>query len=290
MKLVFVHGRDQQGKKPNELKKAWLDTLAKGLSAQRLALANTVETAFPFYGDVLDQRVKGLDLPVGDEIRTRGGAIDPEYQQFRGEVIEEIRQRANISSTEVDAEYGNNPKRKGPLNWEWVQAILRVLDRNVPELGSAVVEAFTRDVYVYLKHEDIRAAINKIVSDAITTDKTVVVGHSLGSVVAYDALRKDKRPLNVPLYVTVGSPLGLELIRAKLSPIKFPKPTVKKWLNAFDQRDVIALYPLDQENFDVSPDQIEEFMGVNNSTSNRHGIAGYLDDATISKRILDALN
>lgn len=289
MKLVLVHGRDQQGKKQEALKKLWLSALKEGLDAQQLPSPDPKDVSFPYYGDALDKRVKQLDVPVGNEIKTRGGNIDPEYQQFRGELIEEIRRKAKISDAEVEREFPGALHTKGPMNWEWVQAILRALDRNVPSIGSAAIERFTRDVYVYLKFDDVRDAVNKIVADGITTERTVVVGHSLGSVVAYDALRKDKRKIDVILYLTVGSPLGVEQIRTALRPIKFPRPGVKAWYNAYDTRDVVALYPLDNGNFDVSPDKIEGFSDVENQTDNRHGIVGYLNNKTIAKRIHDAM-
>jgi hypothetical protein len=51
---------------------------------------------------------------------------------------------------------------------------------------------------------------------------------------------------------------------------------------------VVALYPLDRANFLVTP-EIENYAEVKNSTDNRHGIVGYLDDARVAKRLLDAL-
>lgn len=72
----------------------------------------------------------------------------------------------------------------------------------------------------------------------------VVVGHALGSVVAYDVLRRDPRRLALPLLVTVGSPLGIRAIRDELRPLRFPRG-VKAWRNAFDERDPVALWPLD---------------------------------------------
>jgi len=88
-----------------------------------------------------------------------------------------------------------------------------------------------------------------------------------------DALRG---PLNVPLYLTVGAPLAIRAIREQLRPLRFPPP-VRAWFNAFDTRDVVALYPLDRGNFPVTP-AVENYAGVKNHTSNRRGIVGYLDD------------
>jgi hypothetical protein len=63
---------------------------------------------------------------------------------------------------------------------------------------------------------------------------------------------------------------------------------VDGWYNAFDKRDVVALYPLDAANFPVVP-AVENNATVKNHTANRHGIDGYLDDANVAKRILDTL-
>jgi hypothetical protein len=63
---------------------------------------------------------------------------------------------------------------------------------------------------------------------------------------------------------------------------------VARWVNAFDPRDVVSLYPLDLANFSVTP-AIENHAGVRNHTDKRHGIVGYLDDPEVARRVLDAL-
>lgn len=88
--------------------------------------------------------------------------------------------------------------------------------------------------------------------DAIPAGKTVVVGHSLGSVVAYDVLRNTARQLDVSLFMTVGSPLGVGPIRRTMKPLRFPKNVVS-WYNAFDERDAVALHALDAATFPVDP-------------------------------------
>jgi hypothetical protein len=287
MRLAFVHGRDQRGKDPRRLEAEWLAALERGWAAQHLRAPAGLQIAFPFYGDELDRLIHLDEAAVADAV-DKGAAAEDEYRRFQREVLKEMQARAGISDDQIEAELSLDARERGPENWEWVQAFLRVLDRNLPDLGSAVVEALTRDVYIYLKRTSVRRAVNKIVSDTLNTAPTVVVAHSLGTVVAYDALRKDPRALNVPLYVTLGSPMGVELIRSQLAPIKFPKPPLGHWYNAYDERDVVALYPLDRDNFDVDP-AIENSSRVNNHTGNRHGIDGYLDDPAVARRIHEAL-
>jgi hypothetical protein len=137
------------------------------------------------------------------------------------------------------------------------------------------------DVFLYTRRDSIRHAIDAIISDMLKPDTSVVVGHSLGSVVAYNVLRASGR--KAPLYVTVGSPLGIRAIRRTLNPIENPVGD-KGWYNAYDNRDVVALYPLDRSNFDVKP-AITNNGKVQNWTDNRHGIVGYLDDVDVANRV-----
>jgi hypothetical protein len=221
------------------------------------------------------------------DIQTRGeGIVDKQFLAFEAEFADDLRQRAGITDDQVLAEYGTNPRQKGPQNWEWVQAILRALDKHGGGISQSTLELIMRDVFLYTTRAGVRDEINSIVTAALTTEPTVVIGHSLGSVVAYSVLRSDSRPLKVPLYLTVGSPLAIRAIRDVFRPLRYPK-SVKAWYNAFDPRDVVALYPLDGDNFPVTP-AIENDNQVRNGTANRHGIAGYLDAPAVATRILDA--
>lgn len=286
-RLVLVHGRAQEGRSEAEIRTEWLAALARGAARLGRTLPAALEVALPFYGDTLDGFARAFDLPLTTDIKTRGGAFDAEFLEFQAAVAEALRQRAGVSEAAVDAEYGPNPKPRGPQNWEWVQAILRALDRNFGGLSQTALEIFTRDVFLYVRRAGVRDEIDRIVAAALDERPAVVVAHSLGSVVAYNVLRRDPRRLEVPLYLTIGSPLGIRAIRDELRPLRHPAP-VRAWRNAFDERDVVALYPLDSTNFPVSP-PIDNHAGVNNHTANRHGVAGYLDDPLVAGSILDAL-
>lgn len=285
-KLVFIHGRSQEGKNPEELKTQWLAALKEGLKKAKIDLPNDVEIAFPFYGDKLDELLDSLKAPLVSDVTDRGAQQDSTEAEFRGELLNEIAQGADITDARIQSHFKGDRLERGPLNWEWVQAILSALDGT--PLGAIAIDAFTRDVYVYLTNRSVREAIDKIVSAALSDGTCVVVGHSLGSVVGYNVLRNTALTTRVVRYVTVGSPLGLKTIKQKLdTPLTMPE-CVHSWFNALDERDVVALYPLDADNFNIYP-AIENKTDVDNQTANRHGIAGYLDDATVAKHIYDAL-
>jgi hypothetical protein len=286
VKLLFVHGRGQGGQDPTQLQAQWIEALSRGAQSVGRVLPKTIEVAFPYYGDTLDRFVTQFDLPLTSQVAARGGGADNEFLAFQADIAQAIRQKAGVTDDEVAAEYGNNPQPRWPLNWQWVQAIFRSIDKYGSGMSQAAIEAFTRDVFLYTTRAGVRDAVDDIIKRQLTDQPTVVVGHSLGSIVAYNVLRSDSRSLQVPLLVTVGSPLGIRAVRDQLVPLKFPKAHI--WYNAFDGRDVVALYPLDTDNFPLTPSIINNGK-VKNHTDNRHGIIGYLDDNEVAQKILDEL-
>ena len=77
-KLVFVHGRSQQGKDPVALQAEWLDALKRGARAANKKFPANIEIAFPYYGDTLDQFSKDFAVPLTTDVHARGTAIDDE--------------------------------------------------------------------------------------------------------------------------------------------------------------------------------------------------------------------
>ncbi|AQS71909.1 hypothetical protein [Streptomyces pactum] len=105
-----------------------------------------------------------------------------------------------------------------------------------------------KQVRRYFTEPKLREAVRTRAAELITPDTRVVVGHSLGSVVAYEvlcALPPERPPLTL---VTLGSPLGLAgLVFDRLQPAPQPDRTgvwptpVKQWTNLADSGDVVAL-------------------------------------------------
>jgi hypothetical protein len=245
---------------------------------------------FPYYGQTLYDLCEGLENHQIAEVIVRGDNADAAHKEFMRSVLEEVRKVKGISESQLREVAGNDVVERGPLNWGWLQGILQAIDRYVPGSSGASIAITTNDVYQYLRNPGIRDTLEEGVRMAMSPNiPTVVVSHSLGTVVAYNLLRREgaSQHWSVPLLVTLGSPLAVTAIRQSLRPIKHPE-CVSKWFNAMDDRDVVALYPLSKANFDIDP-EIENKTDINNHTENRHGIAGYLDDKEVAKRIYDAL-
>lgn len=286
MKLIMVHGRGQEGRDPVALKKEWLDALAYGLARTNATLPRGTTVEFPFYGDLLAKLVEQTNTTLGKHVNVKGPNPDAE-QGLRGAIIAEIAAAAGITDADITREFAGQPVKKGPQNWEWVQGILRALDR-LPGLNTKVIDEFTRDVYVYLTYPGVRAQIDQMVSEALGNEPCVVLSHSLGTVVTYNVLWKRAALPQCPRLITVGSPLGIKAIKLHIErPLRSP-PCAGHWFNAYDDRDVVALVALDARNFDVSP-PIENKSDVKNFTENRHGIDGYLADPVVAQKIVELL-
>ena len=91
--------------------------------------------------------------------------------------------------------------------------------------------------------------IRDIVESALGPGPSVVIAHSLGSIVTFEMLHN--YPQAVPLWVTLGSPLAM---RAVVWPRVRPKPSttpdkVMCWLNFWDRDDIIVTRPILESDF-----------------------------------------
>lgn len=287
MKLIFIHGRAQGGKNQKVLRENWINTFKLGLEKSGLTLPIPEENIlFPYYGDLLDKLVDEFNKPV-KEIIKKGNVTSSNDARFFHDFLLEIAENANITTEKIEEQNPDIITEKGPLNWEWIQSILKAIDKN-SVWSEASIKKFTYDVFLYLTIDAIRNEINNEVMKVISDEHCVVVGHSLGTIVSYNILR-DTTTLNVCKFITIGSPLGINAVKKHLkTPIKMPDCIKNGWFNAYDDRDVVALNPLNQQHFNINP-SIKNKNDVNNQTSNRHGIEGYLNDKVVAKEIYDAL-
>ncbi|KDN82067.1 hypothetical protein KCH_62210 [Kitasatospora cheerisanensis KCTC 2395] len=141
-----------------------------------------------------------------------------------------------------------------------------------------LIQRAFKDVYAYF-FGGLGEPIREVARQALagTEGPVVVVGHSLGSVVAYEVLRAAGR--EVPLFVTIGSPLGITEIQDRLEqPLEVP-PGVAAWRNASDTRDLVALDHTVRPEF--RPGELTEDVTVVNDSANHHGAQQYLSSAAV---------
>ncbi|WP_264029246.1 hypothetical protein [Cellulosimicrobium sp. SH8] len=278
-RLVLVHGRDNQGLDADVLDRTWTVVLDAGLRAAGSSrVLDDADTSFVFYGDALAGLVAGDAEPPPVTVHALT-ALPGDELAFVAAVVEEVLRGAGAG---VPA----RPEGAGAGAGEWLNLLLSALDRYVPGLSSAVVVLLARDVWAYLHDDAVRTTIDDALAAAIPTDgPAVVVAHSLGSVVAYSVLREhpDAARWDVPLLLTLGSPLAIRAIRdvlAARAPVRVPAP-VRRWVAARDRRDALALHGLGADAFPLDPatPAIEDLV-VANAAPGHHAAAVLLTDGS----------
>jgi hypothetical protein len=287
MRLVFVHGMRQERKDPVALKATWDAALTRTWARLGLTRPTNYDSVMPYYGDTLENLTQAA-RGGASAVVARGPGGPAEFTLLEQDLIRSIAPKLGVTSAEVDARLGSEVVARGPANWEWVQSAARILDDKVPILGNLAL-GFVRQVDAYLTRSNIHDAVNDIVAPAFAGGPRVIVAHSLGTIVSYLVLRRIADNPGVPLFVTLGSPLGIPTVKQYLKPPSLGKPNgVGDWLNGVDERDYVALVSkLDKASF---ADGIDNVSDIQNRKEDAHSIEDYLADARIAEKIHAAIS
>jgi hypothetical protein len=257
--IVLVHGIDQQQKSADKLESEWLPALAGGVRtagfpniADRLWRAagtpGGIETRMAFYGN--------LFLAPGQQGDEPSPFTPEEAELAEALALAWLRHAATRASQEKVRKTGTGElayvtqqmgveQGRGSVVRGAIGSLARL--SWFGPLGMAFAERFVNralaQVTRYFTDETIRSATLESVQQLIGADTKVVIGHSLGSVAAYETAHRINQPL--PLLITLGSPLGLQTIvyaRLRPEPPGFP-PLVRRWVNIADRDDFIAAEP-----------------------------------------------
>ena len=279
MRLVFVHGMRQEKQEANALRKAWEEALCAAWQKLGLAIP-AYDLEMPFYGKVLGDLVDAVHQK--GNIVARGGDAS-KMSPVEDALIKDYATKLGISDDEVQLEMGQEILARGAANWEWVQGIARVLVQKFPIAGELALD-FVVQVDAYLTRPHITKAVNDIVRPAIEKEPAVIVSHSLGTIVSYAVLKNPQSSANAPLFMTLGSPLGIPTVRSRLGSKNLSVPKdVGRWVNGTDQRDYVALYA--ELSTLPSPPTIENIIGIHNRLSDAHQILDYLAQEPVAKAI-----
>jgi pimeloyl-ACP methyl ester carboxylesterase len=155
-------------------------------------------------------------------------------------------------------------------------------------LTEPLLIGFIKQVHAYLTDDSIRGEIQARVDSVVGPGTAVLVGHSLGSVVAYEAACAHPE-WDVAL-VTLGCPLGIRnLVFDRLRPPpqdgrgQFPAGAAL-WTNIADMGDVVALVKRLAPSFG---DRVQDLLVDNGSKA--HDISPYLTAAQTGYAIAEGL-
>ena len=160
-----------------------------------------------------------------------------------------------------------------------------------------LTRAFLRDVHDYLFVPERRQVMRQSVLERLEPGggPFVVIGHSQGSMIAFDVLSAlDPSEYEVPLFVTVGSPLGIAEVQDQMkillgrSKLTVPR-CVRRWLNVNDPGDPVAADSKLRDDYGGSA-VIEDISATNlDSPAHPHSGSGYLRLDVVRRAVRDAV-
>jgi hypothetical protein len=265
--IIFVHGIAQEQLSADLLEKDWLPGLAGGVRtagfpevADRIwrnsgsAHPDRIEARMAFYGDLFlkpgqqgagDGEIPADEVPAAEALaefwleyaaRQARSASDRRTAQ---QELAELRPEAGVQRQGIGGRVGASAIR-GLSKLRWFAPF---------GMGTAqrFVNRSLSQVTRYLDDDTVRQAARRSVLELIGPETKVLIGHSLGSVVAYETTWSADWPRDqpLPLLLTLGSPLGIRNIvydRLRPQPPTFP-PRVRRWVNVAAPDDIVAAVP-----------------------------------------------
>lgn len=284
MRMILVHGINQQGKSNDVIRSEWLVTLRGACAAEGgdpLGRLTRIDAAF--YGDKLFElsSVRGQAIALGAEDSS------DDFDEFAEEALREMAMRLGATAEQLQAAHGDTAVAQGAgPHKQWVKAIARVIETLSPLHGTLALRVLGQ-AHAYIRNQHVHDEVNQLVRPLFEDDEpAIVIAHSLGTIVSYSLLREfagNARPRQCPLFVTLGSPLGIDSVRRGFSKPRTKPANVERWVNGADPADFVALRSeLTADNFGVG---IENYPDVHNDPNDPHEIRGYLNDARIAGAI-----
>lgn len=293
MRLILIHGINNEGKTTDEIESSWIDELRFAWKSfgRKIPSSLTVKTAN--YGTELEHFSQSPTDAVKAGIQSRTVstqefALYQEYADYLGITAEQIEAAANAHGFETQA------IEQGAPHEAWIVGIASVLESLLPDKGAFIAKKFLRQAAVYTERKGVQTAIKSLVRKQVFQsdhdEPTVVLAHSLGTVVSYELLTQDPAAANnICFFCTLGSPLAVRIICNYVGKRPdFPKPPITSWFNAHHREDFVTM-GRGLSNASLGFDGVEDFGEVVNYEEDKHSVLAYLRDQTVAQRIHAAL-
>ncbi|MGH1402434.1 MAG: hypothetical protein ACRAUR_14595 [Acinetobacter tandoii] len=293
MKIIFIHGMNQQNYDEETLKQHWLNLFKTGLShAEQNIELKSLDIKLPFYGDLLTkhQLNNSLDLNTmlpkslshlhfpfhlwhnTSIVEEHNPCITP-LPCFNQEQSESLTQRLSVITA---------------LTKDHAFKELIMFLNHYPKLHETLMHKFLIETYLYLSNSDFMHEVHhRIMSHLHPSKDHIIVAHSLGTVIAYNLLHQFNH-FRVHRFITLGSPLAFKVIQEKLTlPISRPPQLHGDWFNFYSPDDFLTAFPLSEAPFNFEPPIINQ--AITTLVDKPHQITGYLAHPAVIKSIVDAL-
>jgi hypothetical protein len=256
--LIYIHGRGFGATHSMR----WQSGLVTGL--ERAGYAVSLE------------EIEGLSTPV-----SYSAFLDPAVTPDGASCPEEIRRTSSDESNAAFVERQRTLRERigEGFREERADRLVRQASSN-DRVAEQVIGQRFRDVRRYVNDEPRRERILRQITDQLPEEGPVVlIGHSLGSIIALDLIRRWPEGLHVDLLLTLGSPAALGPMQKHLDGLvdELPRELLGGWINIYDPSDPVTGGSGLQSHFgeDVLDHRVQ-----NGGLRGNHGAERHLDQVT----------
>jgi hypothetical protein len=269
--ILVIHGINMSRSMRSRMADSWHAAIREGLHNIRSLHADSLTIECAFFGHLYNDGKS---------------AAEPSYQAsdlapgFQTELVLAMADALD----DADGREGRDAAKVW-LPRRLQRALVRLQRSRVFDGLDRVLISFVKQVDRYLHDDEFRSAVHTEFAAAMRSGPRLVIGHSLGSVIAYDWLREHDDAAS-PSLVTLGSPLGLEAIRRhqRIGRPRWPG-SVRAWTNIAAHLDPVAmvkeLAPLYHRDIVDQP--------CDNPRSSAHSAVSYLSNVRTARAIEVAL-
>jgi len=243
--IIGIHGL---GNKPpkNVLEKWWKESIYEGL--QRIGKNHTLPVfELIYWADMIYDNP--LDLSVTNK-NNQGFLEEPYTLSTKGFIFKPSKYRIKFI----------------PYAIKYLKKIILNADFSLkyPNLTTSLVDYYFHELNIYYKEHAINEYSKQILKKktiieiAVSVlkkykkDEILLIGHSMGSIIAYDIMSYELPNIKIHTFATIGSPLGQPFVISKIATrqnlkqngidkLKTPSSILLNWFNFSDIEDTIAL-------------------------------------------------
>jgi len=311
--VTFIHGIANKPA-PDVLLRLWRAGLARDDGVD--LGAEGVTSSMVYWADVLyDEPKKELAEHESNDSIVEAGEAEPDMSwcdRLEGAELDWVKSLAGQMSFDAAPPSGDDNFRpppfeaveleanfeRVPLPWWLKRHLMKTLLRDVHHyLFNAEHQAHADRPAVKVQDEIRDRMLAALNEGAAQPGPHVVVSHSMGTVIAYDCLKRVVNCPEVHALMTIGSPLGLDEVQDKLQPgwsreDGFPKDKVGgAWVNVFDRLDIVAGFdPRIGNDYRKNGNPVVDDVNEQNWGTWRHNISNYLAGPELRSKLREMLD
>ena len=330
--VVFLHGRAQAWKTANDMERDWYDAFDDGLDKVGPGLKEAIgpgDRRFVHYEWVYESDYQPRAAECGgvkpssgvllaaresrsvfameqanDAMATVMDSLAWDMSTPAGKIVDSTSAQMRMTTHSTVRAFDLAKKRlsaEESAKFDLMSLAMGILHAAVAKgfLPAGMASSFLDDTNAYLEKGPKSCDTDHTLLDALRAEKDrpiILVTHSMGAMVAYDILAPSSAgstSLNIPLWLTLGSQLGVRsmpplLIGGKATP-PFPIPTqVADWVNFVGKADRLA-FPTTGifRSFTNSAMGVRDVV-VDTGSNDSHSISRYLQLRDVASAIAAA--